>query len=208
MAGPIHHACRNPWRPPLNEARSHEAENVRQAWGRVTRWLGRNAPKTAASLRGPVAPKLISDAEARLGVSFPQEIWTWLLTNNGVHMADDGAGDAFAGPCGGFLPSGWHLLSLEQIVKVYEWRTQLEAMEPSPDPDRQCLGWHRDWIPFAVETDWLYGRFIDTGTGMLGRWNDGDMNQFETHDSLAEYFHSLADEMRTQGKVEDGRLTW
>jgi hypothetical protein len=151
---------------------------------------------------------MITDAEAILGVSFPQEMWTWLLTNNGVRMADDDASGKFAGPYSSFLPSSWHLLSVGQIVQVFEWRTELEAMEPSPYPDRECLGWHRDWIPFAVETDWLYGRFIDTGTGMLGRWSDGDLNQFETHDSLAEYFHSLADEMRRHGKAEDGRLAW
>ncbi|MFI9586577.1 hypothetical protein ACIHCQ_33180 [Streptomyces sp. NPDC052236] len=109
---------------------------------------------------------MIFDAEAGLGVSFPQELWTWLPANNGVRMADDDASDKFAGTYSSFLPSGWHLLSVEQIVKVYEWRTGIEATEPSPYPDRECLGWHREWIPFAVETDWLYGRFIDTSTGM------------------------------------------
>ncbi|MCX5556299.1 SMI1/KNR4 family protein [Streptomyces sp. NBC_00038] len=186
--------------------RSREAEDVRQAWGRVTRWLERNAPKSAAALCGPATPKMIVDAEARLGVSFPQEMWTWLLTNNGVRMADDEG--HYAAPGSSFLPSGWHLLSVAQIVKVCEWRRGLEAMEPSPDPDCETLGWHPDWVPFAVETDWLYGRFIDTGTGMPGRWSDGDLNRFETHDSLADYFHSLADEMRTYGKAEDGRLVW
>jgi len=151
---------------------------------------------------------MITDAETRLGVSFPQEMWTWLLTNDGVHMTDDGASGGIAGPDSSFLPSGWHLLSVEQIVKVYEWRSGMEAREQSPDRDPVCLGWHHDWIPFAVETDWLYGRFIDTGTGMLGRWSDGDLNQFETHDSLAEYFHSLADDMRRHGTVEEGRLDW
>lgn len=186
--------------------RSREAENVRQAWGRVTRWLERNAPKSAASLCGPATPKMIVDAEARLGVSFPQEMWTWLLTNNGVRMADDDA--RFAAPGSSFLPSRWHLLSVEQIVHVYEWRSGLAAMDPSSCPDRETLGWHPDWVPFVVETDWLYGRFIDTSTGMPGRWSDGDLNRFETHDSLADYFHSLADEMRTHGKAEDGRLVW
>lgn len=192
----------------MNEVRSREAENVRQAWGRVTRWLERNAPKNAAALCGPARPKMISDAEAKLGLSFPQEMWTWLLTNDGVRTADGDASGRFVGADSSFLPSGWHLLSVEQIVKVYEWRIGMEAMQPSPDPDPVCLGWHRDWIPFAVETDWLYGRFIDTSTGLLGRWSDGDLNQFETHDSLADYFHSLANQMRKYGKTEDGRLVW
>ncbi|WP_380282835.1 SMI1/KNR4 family protein [Kitasatospora purpeofusca] len=192
----------------MNETRSREAQNVRQAWGRVTRWLERNAPASAAALGGPATPKMLLDAETRLGVGFPQELWTWLLTNNGVRTVDDPSSGNLAAPGGSFLPCGWHLLSVEQIVKVYEWRTGIEAMEPSPDPDPSCLGWHRDWIPFAVETDWLYGRFIDTGTGLLGRWSDGDVNEFETHDSLAEYFHSLADDLPAHGTVEDGRLDW
>ncbi|MGW2788251.1 SMI1/KNR4 family protein [Streptomyces populi] len=192
----------------MNEARSREVENIRQAWGRGTRWLERNAPKNAAALCGPAAPKTIIDAEVRLGVSFPQELWTWLLTNNGVRMADDDASGRFVGPDSSFLPAGWHLLSVEQIVEVYEWRTDVREMESSPGPDPVCLWWHHDWIPFAVEADWLYGRFIDTSTGKLGRWSDGDLNQFETHDSLAEYFHSLADEMRRRGTVKDGALDW
>jgi cell wall assembly regulator SMI1 len=191
----------------MSDVRSREAENIRQAWGRVVRWLELNAPKNAAALCEPASPKMISDAEAKLGVSFPQEMWTWLLTNNGVRTLDEDGG-RFAASGGSFLPSGWHLLSVAQVVDVSEWRKDMAAMEPSPDPDRETLGWHQDWVPFAVETDWLYGRFIDTGTGMLGRWSDGDLNEFETHDSLAEYFHSLADEMRTYGKTEDGYLVW
>ncbi|MGW3415441.1 SMI1/KNR4 family protein [Streptomyces sp. NPDC000888] len=188
--------------------RSREAENVRQAWGRVTRWLERNAPKNAGALCGPATPKMIVDAEARLGVRFPQEMWTWLLTNNGVGMADDEGGGRFAAPYSSFLPSGWHLLSVAQIVNVYESRADLAAREPSPHPDRETLAWRHDWVPFAVETDWLYGRFIDTSTGMLGKWSDGDLTRFETHASLAEYFHSLADDMRQRATAQDGRLVW
>ncbi|PZG84358.1 hypothetical protein C1I97_34135 [Streptomyces sp. NTH33] len=80
---------------------------------------------------------------------------------------------------------------------------------------RQCREGHRrlevihGWSTAReAETDWLYGRFIDTGTGMLGRWSDGGLNEFGTHDSLAEYFHFLVDAMREHGKAEDGRLVW
>ncbi|QNP75206.1 SMI1/KNR4 family protein [Streptomyces roseirectus] len=188
-----------------------EAENVRRAWARVTRWLDQHAPHNAAALRGPAHPKEISDAESALGVRFPQELWTWLLTNDGVQMADaartapDTAGTA---PGGAFLPSGRHLLSVEQIVQVARTRAGHEAMAPSPDPDPLCLTWHPDWIPFAVETDWLYGDFIDTATGRVGSWSDGDLNRFGVHDSLAGYFHALADDLRAHGRTEDGRLTW
>lgn len=47
-----------------------------------------------------------------------------------------------------------------------------------------------------------------SATDMPGRWSDGDLNEFRTHDSPAEYFHSLADEMRRHGKTEDGCLAW
>ncbi|WP_416972990.1 SMI1/KNR4 family protein [Streptomyces sp. 4F14] len=183
---------------------NQEAENVRRAWGRVTGWLGEHAPRNAASLRPPARPKEISDAEELLGVRFPQELWTWLLTNDGVRMADR----HLAERDGRFLSSGWHLLSLEQMVRVHQTRSGYEEMEPSPDPDPSCLTWHRDWIPLAVETDWLYGDFLDTATGKVGDWSNGDLNRFGVHDSLAAYFHSLADGMRDYGKVEDGRLEW
>ena len=186
-----------------------EADEMRRAWGRVVRWLEQNAPGSAAALAPPAGPKAISDAEERLGVKFPQEVWTWLLINDGVRI-DDREYDKFPAEGGGFLPSSWHLLSVDQMVRVYEFRMGCEEREPTPDGDPDCVTWHRDWIPFAVEGDWLYGRFIDTRTGTLGRWSDGGVNRFDTHDSLAEFFHELADEMRTHGPghVVDGVLTW
>ncbi|PWG08432.1 hypothetical protein DF268_37935 [Streptomyces sp. V2] len=183
---------------------NREAENVRRAWARVTEWLARHAPRNAASLCAPARPKEISDAEESLGVGFPQELWTWLLANDGVRMADG----HLAEPDGHFLPSGWHLLSVDQIVQVYRRRSGYAAMEPSPDPDPVVLAWHRDWVPFAVETDWLYGLFLDTATGEVGEWSDGDLNRFGVHASLAAYFDFLADGMRDRGRVEDGRLRW
>ncbi|MFC8367438.1 SMI1/KNR4 family protein [Streptomyces sp. NPDC057239] len=186
-----------------------EADEMRRAWGRVVRWLEQNAPGSAAALSPPVGPKAISDAEERLGVKFPQEVWTWLLINDGVRT-DDQEYNRFPAEGGGFLPSSWHLLSVDQMVRVYEFRMGCEEREPTPDGDLDCVTWHRDWVPFAAESDWLYGRFIDTRAGTLGRWSDGGTNQFDTHGSLAEFFHELADEMRTQGpgRVVDGVLTW
>ncbi|MFD0119705.1 SMI1/KNR4 family protein [Streptomyces sp. NPDC058320] len=192
----------------MNQQHAREAEKVRQAWGRVTRWLERHAPRNAAALGEPAGPKMISEAEGRLGVSFPQQMWTWLLTHNGVRRKEDHFGGSSEARANCFLPSGWHLLSVEEIVAVYEWRTSMAAMQPSPHPTPECLGWHRNWIPFAVESDWLYGWFVDASTGVLGSWSDGDLNELGTHDDLAEYFHDLADEMRLYGKVEDGELAW
>ncbi|MFJ9244323.1 SMI1/KNR4 family protein [Streptomyces sp. NPDC101776] len=186
-----------------------EAEALRRAWGRVVRWLERNAPKNAATLQTPTTPERIADAEARLKVAFPEEVRTWLLTNGGVEMEDTGHDWKSPGPDSSFIPNGWHLLSLDDMVRVHERRLDLHQSSGIPDDGEDAvLAWRREWLPFVVERDELYGRFVDTRTGMVGRWSDGDVNRFGMHDSLAEYFQVLADTMETRAHLVDGRIEW
>ncbi|NUK87075.1 SMI1/KNR4 family protein [Streptomyces lunaelactis] len=185
-----------------------DAHDMRQVWGRVVRWLEEYAPRNAESLQEPATQKMINDAETAMGIAIPQEIRSWLLINNGVKVDPDPLANMAASPSS-FLPCEWHLLPVEYIVKVYERQMKLaqDAGHPA-HADREELIWHRNWVPFAVEADWLYGLFIDAETGAVGGWSDGDTPNFETHATLAGYFNSVADAMIRSGTTEDGRLVW
>lgn len=47
---------------------AHGAEDVRQAWGRVTGRLEQHAPAVFARLGGPGSPAAVSAAEERMGL--------------------------------------------------------------------------------------------------------------------------------------------
>lgn len=185
------------------------ADEVRRAWGRVTQWLERNAPKNTAALQPPATSKQIGDAESRLGLSFPGELRAWLLVNDGVGMKETGQGWLSPAPGSSFVPYGWHLLSTAELVKAYERRMDFQRTGEVPDDeDDEVLVWRRDWFPFVADSDELYGRFIDVRTGAVGRWSDGDMNRLGTHGSLTEFFDELADLMSTNARVVDGGIEW
>lgn len=66
----------------------HEAGDVREAWGRVTAWLERNDPEALAALGGPGSQAAISEAELRMALKLPREMWQWLLAND-IDAADN-----------------------------------------------------------------------------------------------------------------------
>lgn len=184
-------------------------DEVRRAWGRVTRWLERNAPKNAAALQPPATPKRIGEAESRLGLSLPEELRAWLLVNNGVEMKETGHGWLSPAPGSSFVPYGWHLLSTAELVKVYERRLDFQKTGDVPDDeDDEVLVWRREWFPFVADCDELNGKFIDVRTGAVGKWSDGDMNRFGTHGSLTEFFDELGDLLSADAHVVDGRIEW
>ncbi|MEU2421174.1 hypothetical protein ABZ619_09050 [Streptomyces sp. NPDC007851] len=62
-------------------ASTGETGDVRAAWGRVTAWLERNDPETLTALGGPGSHAAIREAELRMGLDLPEELWQWLLAN-------------------------------------------------------------------------------------------------------------------------------
>ncbi|MFD3457913.1 hypothetical protein ACFWVC_37790 [Streptomyces sp. NPDC058691] len=66
----------------MSETPIRETGDVREAWGRVTSWLERHDPSLFAALGGPGSPAAISQAELRMGLKLPREMWQWLLAND------------------------------------------------------------------------------------------------------------------------------
>lgn len=176
------------------------------AWQRLVDWLETNAPVTASSVLAPVTPAAITAAEERMGVSFPVELRTWLLTS--------GADNDAVGVTEGVVPGNRDLLGLAAMERTYHFKMEIERDDPSDDPEFPF--WHEQWIPIISDDDACYGKFLDVRSGQIGSFGDGDAPSFGVHESLTALFNETvflmeqisAGSQRAVGRVQDGRLIW
>lgn len=192
--GPVLVGGRAYGRPMDDQREWHGTGDVRQAWGRVTGWLGRHDPALLAALGGAGSPQDVERAERRMGLTLPQELRQWLLVNGiDAGVQPDMPSCLVTRGCAVPLPGGHILLGLTDIQRVYLGRTDLEEAEPSEDPD--CPFWRRTWVPIAAERDGLYGTFLDTATGAVGTWAEASCPQEGVYASLSAFFHAAADHL-------------
>ncbi|MFE5853463.1 histone-like nucleoid-structuring protein Lsr2 [Streptomyces sp. NPDC056500] len=178
----------------MSETLAHEADEVGEAWGRITGWLEQNAPGTFADLGGPGTPTAISEAEERMGLKLPSQIRQWLLTNNvGVGRQPDAGSCLVVLGCAGVIPSGGLLLGLPDIERVHAFKMRMETMEPSQDPDYPS--WRREWVPIVAERDGFYGTFLNAHTGSIGSWTESSNPEEEEFASLFAFLQDVADHL-------------
>ncbi|PZT72297.1 MULTISPECIES: Lsr2 family DNA-binding protein [unclassified Streptomyces] len=172
-------------------------DDIQQAWARIT---ARLAPR---ALSGPDAPDpdAVAGAAARMGVEPAGDLRRWLLAVD----LDAGRRPAAHAPlvalgCPGVLPGGALLLGLTDIERVHGQRMNLAA---------DGL-WRREWVPVAAETDGFHGVFVNTLTGTVGSWSEGEDPKEDTHPSLATFFHDIADQLDGTPRpvAEDPVHTW
>lgn len=179
------------------------AGDPRQAWGRVTAWLEQHAPEVFGALGGPGRQAAINEAEGRMGLKLPGEMRQWLL----VYDIDAGRHPESRSPlvalgCPGVLPSGGLLLGLTDIQRVYRHKMALEEREPSADPEHPS--WRREWVPISAECDGFYGRFVNTLTGTVGSWTEGEDPEDTKYPSLFAFFQDAADQLEGVSSGEWG----
>ncbi|GAA1385522.1 hypothetical protein GCM10009639_08230 [Kitasatospora putterlickiae] len=168
--------------------------DVRQAWGRVTGWLERHAPGVFAALGGPGDPAAVSAVEARLGLELPGEARQWILLNDlDAGRRPDAGSPLVALGLGGVIPDGGLLLGPTDIERVHRHRMTTEERAPSGDPDRPS--WRREWLPIVAECDGHYGTFLDTRTGAVGTWTEGELPDTDEHPSLYAFLQETADRL-------------
>ncbi|WP_285588124.1 SMI1/KNR4 family protein [Herbidospora sp. NBRC 101105] len=56
---------------------------VNRQWRRIEAWLGKNAPESRAALGTPARPRAIAEAEAVMGLRFPDDLKASLLRHDG-----------------------------------------------------------------------------------------------------------------------------
>ena len=113
-------------------------------WTRLERWLAEHAPPAAAGLNPPASAEQIAQAEATLGVRFPDDVRACYLRHDGQ--------DADAP----WMIDGWEWLSLERMCDEWAvWKGLLDdgdfedATSGADGVRVRTDWWHPGWIPFT-----------------------------------------------------------
>jgi len=136
------------------------AERVSRLWGQVLAWCRGNAPATAAVIRGPADERALSDAQAEMGMRWPEELLAWLRLSNGVDPSLDGQ----------MLPVCYAPLGADQIVE--DWKRLTSYPIPAEDilaaaaqpAGSDWSAFSPSWIPIAADFCGGY-LFVDLRSG-------------------------------------------
>ncbi|WP_433432373.1 SMI1/KNR4 family protein [Nonomuraea sp. CA-141351] len=63
---------------------------VAEAWGRITTWLARWAPRTSDALNPPATAETLARAERELGFALPPALAAWWRINDGMRPSHQG----------------------------------------------------------------------------------------------------------------------
>ncbi|MFF7456970.1 histone-like nucleoid-structuring protein Lsr2 [Kitasatospora sp. NPDC008115] len=121
-----------------------------------------------------------------MGLELPDGLRQWL-------PAIDIDAGACPGGLDGVVPDGRLLLGLTDIERVHGHRMAVEESEPSDVPGHPH--WRREWLPIVAERDGRYGTFVDTRTGAVGTWREGELPEEGEHPSLSAFLQETADRL-------------
>lgn len=188
---------------------------VADAWSRIERWLAEHAPASHSRLNPPAEDSLLVEAERVLGVRLPPGLVALLSMRNGASEWTDGTYDVG----GHFLPGGYRLLPVDEIVQSSQMLTEIALRTEREDPNVFMIGWwwHPSWLPFAGTagaTLYFTDQRMD-GEGQVGEFVKDDEARLDSWPSLAGMLTEIADAVETgtdvgmwRPQVVDGRLTW
>ncbi len=112
-------------------------------WARIERWLAESAPDVLHSLRAGAPDEQISNAEAALGVTLPEDVRTSYRMHDG--QSPDGPG----------LVDAWEFLSLSRMVEEWRiWKGLLDGgdlAEAKSEPEEGVADdwWSPKWVPLT-----------------------------------------------------------
>jgi cell wall assembly regulator SMI1 len=194
------------------------AGRVGRSWGEVLAWCRLHAPATAAAIRGPADDAALRDAQAEMGVRWPQELLAWLRLTNGAEPSLDGQ----------MIPVFYAPLGVEEIVG--EWKMLTASTIPAEEvlaataqpAGSDCSAFLPSWIPIA--TDFCGGYlFADLRSGArhgcIGEWYaEEGFSLGPTWDDIVHMLDTVAFALRAghagdwdpdmRAEADNGRLTW
>lgn len=181
--------------------------SIAESWARIEAWLVHHAPATYASLAPPADPRFLAATEEVIGMPMPGPLAESLLLHDGTGLRT-------------LLPSGWYLLSAEEIARTWSLRTEIAGSDADAiqdgTPSEFGPWWNRRWIPFAS-----FGNGDDLVIDQFGRIGDASHEtgcHFDSHpmwSSFSELFAHVAAALETgatldcyEWVIDDGELDW
>ncbi|MFF9063802.1 SMI1/KNR4 family protein [Streptomyces sp. NPDC014891] len=183
------------------------------SWSHVMSLLRELAPADHADLPGPATEQMLAAAEERMGLALHEDLRAWLLRNN-LDLPEEEVDDDVA-CCGfdGFPDEGSFFLGIRAMEGLYANRSTAAGFDPPDQPEHPF--WRNEWIPFLSDRDGWTGKFIDVRDGRIGRWFVGESTVTGEYASLAHYFDSVAERLRSIAdgtlpvcEISEGRLVW
>ncbi|MFE5022172.1 hypothetical protein ACFRAO_02280 [Streptomyces sp. NPDC056656] len=102
------------------------SKDIMAAWDRIESWLKVSAPNSYASLRPPAIPEQLAAAQARMGISWPEELAAlWLLHDGAEAFEVEGDEEGEVNPAK-FLV-GYTFLPLDECARVHAPRSDSET---------------------------------------------------------------------------------
>ncbi|MFE1596795.1 SMI1/KNR4 family protein [Nocardia sp. NPDC058705] len=171
-----------------------------QVWTRFRHLLGVYSPTAVATLQPGATAEQIAHLEAAHGFALHPDVRALLEHHNGTVYAE------YGGSAEGvdFLPMGYMLDSVDQILAGHEWRTTFSAENRASGIGEEDLYGHaHQWVPIAHSIDAgilfvehrpgpTYGHVIELGIG------SGAFEGTLWADTLLEFFAALADSLNTR----------
>lgn len=174
-----------------------------ELWRRIEDWFTKNLPDADLCLRDPTTRDEIAEAEATLGIEFPEDFVESLL----VHDGQEDHPTVF------WLPAACRLGSLASLVRC--WQSDREAYDDDPQryewlDKRRCtrqVHFHPKQIPIAGSPFWDYDRLLlDFVPGPEGRVGQV-IARFDVE--LAVVTSSWRELLeKTLAGLETGRIRW
>jgi hypothetical protein len=172
------------------------------AWGQITEWIRQNAPRSYAQLQEGATSDALAHTRARLGTQLPEELSSMLHMNNGVQVDPNDPDGMRPRRSGEFVSDFYSILSTHLITRVNE---HMNAVYNGGEQDGE---WKHHWVPFAVESDWLYGLFIDGTTGAVGKWSDGGPIEENVYPSLSAYLEESFQLIQSRAGIYNEMIVW
>ncbi|MEU1466214.1 SMI1/KNR4 family protein [Streptomyces sp. NPDC005727] len=176
-----------------------------ECWVKITDWLRECAPGTHAQLSPPATPEMVRETEQRIGSVIHPDLRSILLVNNGCDKPGMDRTTLINPNYCDVTNKGLGILGLTHIEAVHEhmmWIHRNAVEEGVADEDAPL--WKPSYISVTSEWDGFYGTFVDSKTGEVGSWAEGETTKLHQGTSLADFLTDAFERLRHAHLADEG----